>query len=392
LFTGFVNLTIIQALIYLFYKNRSFRVNQGELLKTFTPAIRAEVIILYFYAVFQKLNSGFLSPEVSCATDLLKAQPLPDFIPLSPELISFNAYFTLIIEAAIPLLLVFRKTRPWGILFGLIFHSILSYNAFNAYYDFSSMIFAAYFLFASPQFSYFVARQWAKITRANPFNNINTEFSFFRLFVYLCILLGGLIVFHVLNRELFNFYIFHLYFFWTGYSLIYIGLFFLFLLSKQSKNSDNSYHLTWPHWSFVILPLIVFFNGLSPYLGLKTENSYSMFSNLRTEGGISNHYIMPASLQIFDYQKDVVEIVSSTDPYLQEMAETNNLMVYFSFKDHVARIRPERVEYIRNGTRQTFELSKAAGNDDLLLKNNVLLRKLLWFRPVSKLNPQPCSH
>ena len=151
IFTAFVNLTILHALLYLIIKNRSFQVNPGEWLKMFAPAVRLEVVILYFYAVFQKLNSSFFSPDVSCATDLLNAQ-LPSFITVPPEIIAFNAYFTLLIEGAIPVLLLFKRTRHWGILFGVVFHCILAYSNYNAYYDFSSMVFAAYFLFASPKF------------------------------------------------------------------------------------------------------------------------------------------------------------------------------------------------------------------------------------------------
>jgi len=392
LFAGIVSLTILQALFYLIFKNKSFQINQDEWFKTFAPIIRIEVIILYFYAVFQKLNSGFFLPEVSCASDLLYAQPLPSFISLTPNLVSFNAYFTLIIEGGIPVLLFFKRTRHWGILLGLIFHTILSYSTFNGFYDFSSMVFAAYLVFASPQLSSFIAGQWAKLKKITSATTIHSEFNYMKLFLLVGGFLGGLALIHVLNKKLFDFHAFHLYFFWTGYSLIYIGLFLTFMFREaiNYKEADKPFRLM--HWSFVIFPVVVFINGMSPYLGLKTEHSYSMFSNLRTEGGISNHYIMPASLQIFDYQKDLVEIISSSDAKLQELADTNNLMVFFSFKDHVARMRPERVEYIRNGVHQTFELSKASGNDDLLIKNNIILRKLFWFRPVSKLSPQPCNH
>jgi hypothetical protein len=100
---------------------------------------------------------------------------------------------------------------------------------------------------------------------------------------------------------------------------------------------------------------------------------------------------MPASLQLFGFQKDVVEIVSSTDPTLQILAQENKLMVFFAFKNYVAQVKPERVDYIRNGQKHTFILSEAAPND-VLLTSNPILKKLLLFRTVTKTGPQPCSH
>jgi hypothetical protein len=59
LFTSFVNVTIIQALLYNVIKNKSFHVTEDRLLGTFMPVVRIELLVLYFYAVFHKLNAGF---------------------------------------------------------------------------------------------------------------------------------------------------------------------------------------------------------------------------------------------------------------------------------------------------------------------------------------------
>ncbi len=150
LFTAFVNITILQALLYHVVKNKSFRVDESRWLETFAPVVRIEVLVLYFYAVFHKINAGFFTPASSCATDLLKAQHLDAVIPLSPAVYMANAYFTLFVEAAIPILLCFRKTRNPGILLGVVFHFILAYSTYNAFFDFSSMVFALYALFINP--------------------------------------------------------------------------------------------------------------------------------------------------------------------------------------------------------------------------------------------------
>ncbi|RYF87867.1 MAG: hypothetical protein EOO03_09705, partial [Chitinophagaceae bacterium] len=65
LFTAFVNITILQAAVYQIIKEKRYHFTKGEFYETFARVVRIEVIILYFYAVFQKLNSGFFTPETS---------------------------------------------------------------------------------------------------------------------------------------------------------------------------------------------------------------------------------------------------------------------------------------------------------------------------------------
>jgi hypothetical protein len=393
LFTAFVNFTIVHALLYLIIKNKSFRVREDQLFDTFAPVVRIEVIILYFYAVFHKLNSGFFTPESSCATDLLKAQHLDLLFPLSPELFAANAYFTILVEAIIPVFLCFRKTRNWGVLIGLIFHCILAYSSHNAFYDFSSMVFALYFLFISPRFSTHLsglgrqARTRASLVFSSQGNVLG------RLAQLASLWLLGMAAIFIITKILPKAELYYLHIFWTGYSLLYIWIFarFMFAKSKELQCSRPPLSFSLPHKSFLILPVVVFLNGLSPYLGLKTENSFAMFSNLRTEGNISNHYIIPASVQIFDFQKDMVEIVSSSDRYLQAQADKQMLLVYFDFKNYMVHNKPEKVEYIRNGQRHVFSLKEATPGEDLL-KRSVILEKLLRFRKVSKNGAQPCVH
>ena len=69
----------------------------------------------------------------------------------------------------------------------------------------------------------------------------------------------------------------------------------------------------------LLLPLLVIINGISPYIGLKTQTSWSMFSNLRTEGGKTNHILIRKPFYIADFQNDLVEIVESSDPALQPL-------------------------------------------------------------------------
>lgn len=387
IFTTFVNLTIIQSLIFLLYKKKIFNIKRGELLHIFAPVVRIELIILYFYVVFCKLNSNFFNTEVSCATALLETQALPPFIQLTPLIIKINAYFTIFIELLIPVFILFKSTRNWGLLIGLIFHCALAYNSYNAYADFSSMVFAVYFLFISPQFSSNFITLWRKFKTSFFFFD---KFNLIKLAVLSAVFFIGFVVVHVLTKKLIDFHSFHLYFFWSGYSLAYIGFFISYMLKCKDFKCPVQCNFRLPHITFVILPLIVFLNGLCPFLGLKTENSFSMFSNLRTEGGISNHYIIPASFQIFDFQRDLIEITSSSDPYLQKAADENKLMVFAHFKSYIAEDHPDIVNYIHHGKRQVY--LKEGKSSEQVGENSYLFRKTMGFRFISKDGLQPCSH
>jgi len=55
------------------------------------------------------------------------------------------------------------------------------------------------------------------------------------------------------------------------------------------------------------------FVSAAPYLGLKTESPIAMFSNLHTEGGISNHLLFSQPPYLFDYQSKVVKVLDTNN-------------------------------------------------------------------------------
>lgn len=388
IFSAFVNLTILQSLLFCIYRRKSFNVGETEFFETFAPVVRLEVLILYFWAVFHKLNSGFFSPEVSCATELLRAQHMGGILSAFPQLLSLNAYFTIVIELGILLMLCFRRTRNAGVLIGFLFHLVLSYSTYNAFFDFTSMIAAVYFLFTTNGFNTRI-NQWknnavAKVTAY--FRNYSTG----RLITVIGVILSVLGIIAVLNKVLHDPKQFHLYFFWTIYGLVLIFLLAKFLFVKVDSGETEKPFAVRSAW-LLILPAIVFLNGASPYVGLKTENSYAMFSNLRTEGGVSNHFIVPAEVQIFGFQKEMVEIVSSSDSKLQRLADGKQMMVLFEFRRHLKEYKPAEVTYRINGEERVFRKRETPMTGELA-PNSGLFSRLMKFRTISKDEPQPCAH
>ncbi len=393
LFTGFVNLTILHILIDYIIRHRSLKVNEDSFFNSISRAIRWEIIILYFYAVFHKLNSGFFTSDTSCATELFKAQNIDSVISLTPALIAINPYAIIFIELLIPLLLIFNKTRHAAILIGFFFHCVLSYNSYNAFYDFSSMILAAYFLFMDDNIGGWIVKQKNRFVsvRENYLRKYSTRkvlFLFFLILVFIVLV-------YILNKTLTTYSNFHLYFFWTIFSILYISIFIAFLLHRRTalhnlENKKPIVALRLKHGAFALVPILVFINGISPYLGLKTEGSFSMFSNLRTEGGVSNHYIIPASFQIFDYQKEVVEIISSTDKTLEHRAKEQKLMVLFELQNYVVERKTKEVVFSFEG--KQYHYKRGTQEIPLLQNDSYALSRLMKFRTFPKNGPQPCGH
>lgn len=388
IFVLFADFTIIHTVFYLIYKNRTFNISKAALYNTFAPLVRIELIILYFFVVFHKLNTGFFNTDVSCATDFYNEQNAYSILPTSKLMFTLNIYLTIFVEALIPLLLCFRKTRNLGIFVGLIFHSIIAYNPINGFFDISSAIFASYVLFTEPSFGRMGQAILARLTSLkNSVSDIGYDWK--KLMLGLVILIGSILVVYQLSIKIGDFF---RYIFWTIYSIIFIGLFLISIFTTRYEDHQSSIRFKPSVLWLLVFPVIVFLNGLCPYLGLKTESSYAMFSNLRTEGGISNHFFVPASVQIFDYQKDLVEIVSSSEAKINLKAERNELLVYFQFRELVHYYQPKKVEYIRNGKRFKFDSDSASVDDELLRSVPILEKKFLKFRTINKFEPQPCTH
>lgn len=68
-----------------------------------------------------------------------------------------------------------------------------------------------------------------------------------------------------------------------------------------------------PRWMFAF-PVLLLLHGLTSYLGLRTAGNFTMFSNLRTEGPRSNHFLLGGNpLKLWGYQEDVVRVTRIDD-------------------------------------------------------------------------------
>ena len=254
------------------------------------------------------------------------------FLPHGNATEMVSIYAAIGTEAAIPLLLAFRRTRVAGILVGSIFHVFLAINPLDRFYNFSSILLAVFSLFA-------------------PASVIDSAPRGPALQVVYAHDPGGNPCGFVLQR-------------WLPSSPSAASI-----RSSSSGMSTRHRHrllrgspaaraapplgipiLRDPRTAPARPSIVVFLNGLTPYVGLKTEIAWAMFSNLRTEGDRTNHFLVPARLQAFDLSARSRAVTSSSDRILDLIARKGQLVPYFE-----VRRRPSAsVSYVRNGVEYRF--------------------------------------
>src|SRR3972149_1433923 len=229
--------TILACFIYSIIKERS-NFTKTKFYELFASVLRLELIIIYFWAAFHKLNTGFLNYRISCATvQIFNFKDMIPFFPTPDWFIYINPYLTLLIEGLIPILLIIPKTRIYGLILGFCFHFIFGF------------LYTSFCIFLGITFIYFVVRRLKELR--------------------------------------------------IGERLVFI---------PQKK------------W-LLIFPAIVFLNGLLPYIGLKNIQVFAMFSNLQTEGGKTNHLLIPSSFQLFNNLEDLVSIKRSNNKALNQFSQ-----------------------------------------------------------------------
>jgi hypothetical protein len=120
-----------------------------------------------------------------------------------------------------------------------------------------------------------------------------------------------------------------------------------------------------------------------------------MFSNLRTEGGTSNHLLIRRPYYLADYQTDLVEIKNSTDPRLSAFKEKGYSIPYFELRRYMSAKHSTAgdvigLEYVRKGSVKS--VTARSGDPELFEPENYVLRKLLYFKPIPPGKKGVCQH
>ncbi|MEC5129444.1 HTTM domain-containing protein [Verrucomicrobiales bacterium BCK34] len=380
-----------------------------DYLSRFAPVIRVAIIIMYFWAGTQKLNRDYLNPEISCAAKLHTeiAAYFGPLIPTANWALHGAIWGSYLFEFGIPILLLFRRTRFAGFLAAVFFHLWLSIHPAAGIFSFSSLILAVLILFLPLGWGERLQGSWnrqlAWLGRGSPERGrkIAKWLAVGGFFVTL-IIQGVLYLTHGRTYETFfsanrvGFVAFFIWGCWIGGCYLLAGW--------QGRKED----LGLPNrarWSLAWIGLLpVLLNGVYPWVGGRTQTSFSMYSNLRSEGE-SNHLFFKRK-DFFKLQGDMIEVLNSEPDILapskrprgiQQFANIGHRIIpWFEFRRLVSEMPGDfEVKYSHHG--EVRELGRKEGEnfgDEAAFEPLPLFaRKFLWFRRLESLDgPMCCTH
>ena len=369
----FVNITILLTACRLIIARRPLSFT--TIWSTAVPAIRLETLTLYFWAAIHKLNFDFFNPLVSCATTHKGLGHYP-FLP-QPAWLQWSAiYGTLFTEASLVFLLSFRRTRPYGVLLGLCFHYLLGLFDFH---DFSTVMMTLLLLFTP--------RATASIFAKGQYWLRRIQWRSYWLFPL--ILISTIFAFRasIVTEDIYVHLSTIFEFIWAIIVLIPLIWFIKaqWVTLRQPRSAKDFFRCQYA--TIYLIPLIVFINGLTPYIGLKTEVAFAMYSNLQTEGNKTNHFFIPTSWQLWNYERDLVRIIDSDASSLKQYDENDYLLPYVLFQAVTRQTSATFITYERQDTITNLTLPI-----ELPPSRPQWLYKLLHFRPVDAQSQVRCTH
>ena len=378
IFSWVVNGTLLAALLAVVRKRSEDTDVTARWYEVFAPWLRIELCMLYFFTVFHKLNISYFDLDWSCAArmhlDIIDRIPL---LPAAEWAQQFAIYGTLIIETGIPLLLLFGPTRAAGVILGMLFHGLLALHTHIGLFSFSSVMMSLFTVFlpsgavAAFHPPKFLGKLWSW--------GLYGMGVILLLWVIRKLLPTGLRLDEALSEK------------WKVGFLFYYGYLGVALVVFIQSLKTARHEIQGPgqgKWRsclpLIAFPLMLLFNGFGPYIGLRTETSFSMFSNLQTENGRTNHLIVPAGIQMTTWQYDLVEIIDSSDPELNSARDNALFVVYLDLR----RVRTTAVsnfwvKFRRNGNIETFDMTRSE-TYETLPPLGFLAERYFYFRPVDR--------
>ena len=329
----------------------------------FASTARSMHLVFYLFAAFAKLNSGFFDTSVSCAVvfanQSLSAAGLPTFSPTGPAT-GLLPVATAGIEFLIPILLLRRRTRTIGVAVALIFHGILSFDLDQHIFDFTGTLYPLFLLWLPASIT-------VKLGRPLPMRLQIMVGSLLGVFLAASVGPPSRLALTLLTRAFFVLWIPAVValMWWVG--------------RQAAMTADHRYRPMTPlAWLLVGL---VAFNGLTPYMELKSANGWNMYSNLAVVDGDSNHFVMRGGLPRSTAQRNPVEILSTDDPGLAVYIDSGYVLPRRNFFDYLAENPDAIVEYRQDGRVRTATGAEIGVEMPLLMEKFALLRAIDLQQP-----------
>jgi hypothetical protein len=353
----------------------------GQLTARFLPLARWSLLGFYAFAAFSKLNHAFFEPTVSCgnfyADELASSLHLGGFssadgggwgvlVPAS----------VVAIEGVIPILLLRRRWRHIGVALGLVFHSAIALDMTHLFSDFSSVLAALFVLFLPASF----ARDVVALARRHAREaSMLTVLAAAGAFVVLVVEWTGRSERAFVDGRAWA---------WLAADAIVLAAVGWYLVGRRPAAEERQLHVANPRW-LVVVPLLVVFNGLTPYLELKTAYGWNMYSNLATVDGDSNHLLVSRTLPLLDAQADIVRIVATDDPGLRAYVDQRFDIPFLQLRAYLSGHPTAAITYERGG--QQHALAHASDDPELVRPVPDWQQKLEAFRALDQTDPNRCQ-
>jgi hypothetical protein len=355
LLTGFVAVAVLASLV------------RRDPWTWFSVTGRWVLLGFYCFAAFAKYNSAFFDPAVSCgvfyANQSLSSFGLPTF-PHDSPIAWVTVLGPVMTETSVPLLLAFGRTRRIGVLLALCFHTVISLDLGQHFYDFTAVLVMLLCLFLPASTVTALEASAARRTK---------------LMAVGLAICGLCVVAAVLARS-------------DGTAAILDVLpfvawipFVLWVIVRVARSGlgPSPVPMRLPALGWVLVAAIVA-NGLTPYLELKTAYGFNMYANLVTVAGDSNHLIVRRTLPLTDVQDHLMTVVESRDPELKLYAERGYLIPERNLLDYLARHPTSSVVVSDEAGQRTLD-----GSDGVRLP--LLAEKFQLFRAVDPRDPPRCQ-
>ena len=329
-----INLILLGALAIAWLRRRSGRADfRAATYEAFAGPARGALVVVYVWSGIAKANTDFFDPMVGCAATLLgTALHAEQSDAIVTWLATPAAAATLVTEIGLGLLLAFRRTRFLAVPIGLLFHLTLAMVPIAAIQAFSYAAIATYALFVSNAVATAAGDLIGNGLRRLRRHLVATVASG-AVAVGVLVIAVALASRTVGSDEAFTYARVSL---WFLGLVVIVAVYFRSMLGVVRRDGPRAVAVSDPLltgspvlWGVTLLVLV---NGSLPYLGFKTQTSFTMFSNLWTEDGRTNHWFVSPAIQVGDYQGDLVEIVEADDPALAEVAAAGHRLTRFEFE------------------------------------------------------------
>jgi hypothetical protein len=386
LLVGMVDLVILMAAATAALRRRWD--DATDLADRLFPAARLCLLGFYLFASFAKLNAGFFDRSVSCAVYYFREST--DSVGLGGLQLDGATWVqwavivgTVAIELSIPFLLIVRRTRNMGVVLGLLFHGVLAIDRTHQFFDFSAVLAALFVLFLPSSAGEWVAERAGSVRARLALAGEQLPRLVHLALAAIPVAIGMLVAVDEIDAPTaldVGWWPWHL------YSLVCVVATVRYLRQRRPEPERGALR---PHHAlFVLVPLLVVANGLTPYLELKTGYGWNMYANLRTVDGDSNHFVIRRTLPLTDEQADLVRIISTDDPGLAVYSERDYALTWTQLRSYLSERPDVRITYVRGDER--VALRHASDRPELVEPVPEWRERLLLFRAVDLESPERC--